>query len=199
MCNKAISTKHYTCSPFDIRSQNMFNFSVSFHQENDKKFEYNCVQWQSQKTLSGRVHSHVIPGQGIGPASPKHHCIRSKSSFIPTNHQTWDFQLLIPHKQNPHTEINQLAVTSKIFSQHGIQLWVASVPFSHGKQTVMGCMKDSLGLFNIQVSFELWSYLWLPEIRKIFQLHYSTVNQRPSQTTCKSLAAGDIVLCLHAV
>jgi len=39
----------------------------------------------------------------------------------------------------------------------------------------------------------------LPEIRKIFQLHYSTVNQSPSQQICKCLATGDTALCLHAV
>ena len=51
----------------------------------------------------------------------------SKSSFIPKNYHTWEYQLLIPHKQNPHTPINQLAVTAKILSQPGIQLCVASV------------------------------------------------------------------------
>ena len=38
-----------------------------------------------------------------------------------------------------------------------------------------------------------------PEIRKIFQLHYGTVNQSPSQQICQCLAAGGIALCLHAV
>jgi len=36
MCDKAISTKHYTCNPLDISFQNMFNFCVSFNQENAK-------------------------------------------------------------------------------------------------------------------------------------------------------------------
>ena len=40
---------------------------------------------------------------------------------------TISLQLLISHKQNQHTEINQLAVTAKILSQPGIQLCVASV------------------------------------------------------------------------
>jgi len=84
---------------------------------------------------------------------------RSKSSFISKNNQTWDFQLLIPYKQNPHTKINQLPVTAKVFSQLGIQLCVAFVAINRGKQIVMGCMKNFLGLFNIQVSSELRSYL----------------------------------------
>jgi len=33
---------------------------------------------------------------------------------------------LIQHKQNPHTKINQLAVTAKIFSQPGVELCVVS-------------------------------------------------------------------------
>ena len=85
---------------------------------------------------------------------------RFKRSFNPKNHHTWDFQLLIPHKQNPDTQINQLAVTAKILSQPGIQLCVASAAVHHGKQTVMGCMKEFPGLLNIQVSSEHKSYLW---------------------------------------
>ena len=82
----------------------------------------------SKKTLCRRVNSHDRPGQGMGLAFPTQHlCSRSKSSFIPKNQQTWEFQLLIPHKQNPHTEINQLAETAKILPQPGIQLCVASV------------------------------------------------------------------------
>jgi len=62
------------------------------------------------------------------PAFPTQHlCSRSESSFIPKNHQTWEFQLLIPHKQTLHTEINYLPVMAKIISQPGIQLCVASI------------------------------------------------------------------------
>ena len=45
------------------RSQNMFNFSESFHQENAKWWNINlfCSVTLSQKTLSSRVKSHDIP------------------------------------------------------------------------------------------------------------------------------------------
>jgi hypothetical protein len=113
----------------DSRSQNMFNFSVSLQQENAKWSNINVFcDIISKNTLSRTVNSHDLPGQRMRPAFPTQHlCSRSKSSFIPKNHQTREFQLLIPHKQNPHTQINQLAVTAKIFSQPGIQLCVASV------------------------------------------------------------------------
>ena len=39
----------------------------------------------------------------------------------------------------------------------------------------------------------------LPEIRKIFQLHYGTMNQWPIQQMYKYLATGSIAHCLHAV
>ena len=72
--------------------------------------------------------SHDIQGQGIGPAlHTQYLCSRFKSPFIPENHHTWDFQLLKPHKQNSHTQINQLAVTAKVLSQPGIELCVATV------------------------------------------------------------------------
>ena len=60
--------------------------------------------------------------------------------------------------KSTHTHINQLAVTAKILSQPGIELCVASAAVHHGKQTVMGCMKDFPGLFNIQISSEHRSY-----------------------------------------
>jgi hypothetical protein len=89
--------------------------------------ECKYVLWQSQKTLSRRVNSHNYPGKVIGPAFPNLHLRSSpKSSFISKSHQKWGHQLLI-HQQNPHTQINQLAVTAKILSQPGIQLCVASV------------------------------------------------------------------------
>jgi hypothetical protein len=78
--------------------------------------------------MSRSVNSHDLPGQGIGPSFPTQHlCSRSICSFISKTHLTLHFQLLIPHKQNPHTQINQLAVTAKISSHSGIQLCVASV------------------------------------------------------------------------
>jgi hypothetical protein len=78
--------------------------------------------------MSCSVKSYHIPGQEIGPALPTQHlCSRFKSSFIRKNHHIWDFQLLIIHKQNLHTEINQPAVTAKIISQPGTHLCVESV------------------------------------------------------------------------
>ena len=78
--------------------------------------------------MSNRVKSHDLPGQGIGHALSTQHCCSSfKSLFIPKNHHTWGFELLIPHKQNPHQEIKRLAVTAKIFPLPGTQLCVATV------------------------------------------------------------------------
>jgi len=62
-----------------------------------------------------------------GQTNIKNCCSRFKIFFISKNHHTWGFHLLIPHKQNPHTQINQLAVTANILSQPGIQLCVPSV------------------------------------------------------------------------
>jgi len=88
---------------------------------------YICSVTLLQK-MSNMVKSHDLPCQGIGPALSTEHCCSSfKSFFISKNHYTWGFQLLIPHKKNPHKQINQLAVTAKIFSQPGIQLCVATV------------------------------------------------------------------------
>ena len=78
--------------------------------------------------MSTRVKSYDLPGQGIGPVlSTQPLCSRFKSFFISKIHPTQGFQLQIPHKLKPHTEINQLAVTTKISSQPDIQLCVASV------------------------------------------------------------------------
>ena len=103
---------------------------MSFHQENAKWWIYMCVCVCSVillQKMSNRVKSCDLPGQEIGPGlSTQHLCSRLKS-LIYKNHHTRDFHLLIPHKQNPHTEINQLAVTAKIIPQPGIQLCVASV------------------------------------------------------------------------
>ena len=78
--------------------------------------------------MSNTVKSHDLPCQGIGPAlSTEHCCSTFKSLFISKNHHTWGFHILIAHKQNLHTEINQLAVTAKIISQPCIQLCVATV------------------------------------------------------------------------
>jgi hypothetical protein len=112
--------------------------------------------------LSSRVKLHEFPGQGISPALPTQHaCSRFKISFIPKDYHTWKFQLLIAHKPNTHSKINQLAVTAKIHSQPGIELCVCHLQvFIHGKQIFVGCMREFPGLFNTQVSFEHRSYLW---------------------------------------
>ena len=177
----------------------MFNFCVSFHRENAKWWIYIYYVTLLQK-MSNRVQSHDLPRQAIGPALSTQHCCSSfKSFFISQNHQTWGFHLLIPHKQNPHTKINQLAVTAKILSQPGIQLCVASVAVQSRKQIFMGCMRDFPGFFNIHVSSEHRSYCDSPQMRKIFQLHYGAVNQSPSQQICQCLATAAIALCLHSV
>jgi hypothetical protein len=51
------------------------------------------------------------------------------SSKVPSSLKTTthEIQLLIPHKQNPHSQINQLAVTAKILSQPPTQMCVTSV------------------------------------------------------------------------
>jgi hypothetical protein len=123
-------------------------------------FEYKCVLWQSKKTQSSRVNSHDIPGQGIGPVLPtQHFCSRFKSSFIPKNHHTWHFHLLTPHKQNPHTKINQLAVTAKILSQPAIQLCVPPVAVQlwqtdcHGLHERLPWLVQHSGLIWTQVIF----------------------------------------------
>jgi hypothetical protein len=87
---------------------------------------YMCSVTLLQK-ISSRVKSNKLLGQGIGPANPTQHLGRCSSTFIPINHDTQEFELLIANKQNPHRDINQLAVTAKIISQPGLQLCVVSV------------------------------------------------------------------------
>jgi hypothetical protein len=77
--------------------------------------------------ISSRVKSNKLPGQRIGPANPTQYLGRYNSTFIPKNHDTQESELLIANNQNPHKEINQIAVTAKILSQPGLQLCVASV------------------------------------------------------------------------
>jgi hypothetical protein len=55
----------------------------------------------------------------ISVVGPKVH-----SSLKTTKHENFSFWY---HKQNPHTQINQLPVTAKILSQPGIQLCAPSV------------------------------------------------------------------------
>jgi hypothetical protein len=66
----------------------------------------------------------------IVPGFPTQHlCSRFKSSFIHKNHHIWELQLLIPHKQNPHIELEKLAVTAKISSHSGTELCVETTGF----------------------------------------------------------------------
>jgi len=74
------------------KSQKLFNFSVSFLQENAKWWNiYICSVTLLQK-MSTRVKSHDLPGQGIGPALfTQYLCSRFKRFFIYKNHHTGDF------------------------------------------------------------------------------------------------------------
>ena len=101
-------------------------------------------------------------------------CSRFKSSFIPKNHHTWDFELLVTDKQNPHTKINQLTVTAKKLSQHSIQLCVASVAVQSWQTDFHGLHERLPWL----VQHSVW-ILW--------------------EGNAACLATGSILLCLHAV
>ena len=117
--------------------------------------------------MSTGVKSHDLPGQAISPAlSTQHLCSRFKSFFISKDHRTWGFHLLISHKQNPHTEINQLAVTAKIVSQPGIQLCVPSVSVQSWQTDIHGLHERLPWLFNIHVTSEHRSYLWFARDQK---------------------------------
>jgi len=120
---------------------------------------YICYVTLHQK-MSNRVKSHDIPGQGIGPALSTQHCCSSfKSLFISKNHHTWGFELLTPHKQNPHQEINQLPVTAKIFSQPGIQLCVATVAVQLWQTDCHGLLERLSWL--VQHSCLIWTQIIL--------------------------------------
>ena len=117
--------------------------------------------------MPSRVNFHDLPVQGIGPAFPTQYlCSKFNSFFIPKNHNTWDFQLLIPYKQNPHTEVNQLAVTAQISSYTGIQLCVASVADQSWQTDLHGLHKRLPWL--VQHSGLLWTqiYLWYTKNKK---------------------------------
>ena len=159
---------------------------------------YMCCLSLLQK-ISSRVKLHELPGQGIGPALPTQHlCSRFKISFIPKNHHTWEFQLLIAHKPNPHTKNNQLALTAKILSEPGIQLCVCNLQmFNQAKQTFVAAWTSSLACSTFRSHLNTNHTCDSPEIKKIFQLQYGMVKQWPSQQMC--LATGSIVLCLHVV
>ena len=140
--------------------------------------------------------------QDKGMILPTQHlsCSRFKSSFIPKNHHTWDFQLLIAHKQNPYTVINQLAVTAMRVSQPGVQMYVASVAVQ-SMQTGFRGLHERL-LWLVHPSGLTWTHIMhvvRQKLQKTFHLQYGTENQWLSQQMCKCLATGGIALCLHAV
>jgi hypothetical protein len=118
-----------------------------------------CSVTLLQKISTGEK-SDYMPGQAIGPAlSTQHLCSTFKSFFISKNHHTWGFQLLIPHKQNPDTQINQLAVTAKTISQPGIQLCVASVAVQSWQTDCQGLHERLVWL--VQPSCLIWTQIIL--------------------------------------
>ena len=123
----------------------MFNFCVLPSGEckmvNKDIYIYICYVTLLKKMSYG-VKSHDLPCQAIGPALSTQHCCSSFKSFYNSkNHHKWGFHLLKPHKQNPYTEINNLAVTANIISQLSIQLFVASV-------TAQSWQRDFHGLYE---------------------------------------------------
>jgi hypothetical protein len=85
------------------RSQNLFNFSVPFHQENAKWWNINVFcHITSENVYWGKI-TWPPTSSNWSALSNQHLCCRFKSFFISKSHHKWGFQLLIAHKQNPHT------------------------------------------------------------------------------------------------
>jgi hypothetical protein len=177
------------------RSQNMFNFSVPFHQENGK--------WCSLILLhkmSTTVKSHDLPVKELVLLSLLDiSVVGSKvSSYLKTTiHEAFNFWY---HINKIHTQINQCAVIAKILSQPGIHLCVTST-------AVQSWQTDFHGLHE-RLPLDCSTFMYhlntdhtcdRTEIRKIFQLHYGTINQSPSKQICKCIATGGTVIWLHAV
>jgi hypothetical protein len=140
--------------------------------------EYKCVLLYYLKKMSSRVKLNDLPGQGIDPAIPTQHlCCMFKSFFIPKHHHTWDFQLLVPLKQNPQTEMHQLAVTANILSHPGVQLCVESVALHSWQRDLFswGTWKTSRACSTFRSHLNKEHSCDLPVIRKILKLHYGTV------------------------
>jgi hypothetical protein len=120
---------HFTqCTiPEDSRSQNMFNLIVSIHQQN-AKWSNIIVLWQNLRKHCQVGWNHMT-SQVKGLVLCSLINISVVGSKVPSSLKTttWHFHILIPHKQNPHTKINQSDVTATILSQPGIQVCVASV------------------------------------------------------------------------
>ena len=134
--------------------------------------------------MSTGVKSHDLPGQGISPAlSTQHLSSRFKSFFTSENHHTWGFQLLIPHKQNPYTAINQLAVTAKILSQPGIQLCMASAAVQSW-QTHFHRLRERLPWF-VQHSYLIWTQITLVICQRLEMYSSYNMVQWPSHPASK--------------
>ena len=109
------------------------------------------------KKMSYGVKSHDLPRQAIGPALSTQHCCSSFKSFYNSkNHHKWGFHLLKPHKQNPYTEINNLAVTANIISQQfmasvSAQSWQTDI---HGLHERPPCLVQNSSLIRTEI--KLW-------------------------------------------
>ena len=106
---------------------------------------------------------------------------------------------LISHKQNPQTEIYQLAVTGKIISQPSIQFCGICSWSIMANRLPWSAWKTSLSCSTFMSHLNKDHMRDCSEKRNIFQLHYGTVNKSPSQQIGKCLATVGIALCLHAV
>jgi len=84
----------------ESRSQNVFNFSVFFCQENAKCLS-SVILLQK---MSSRVNSHDLPGKWIGCALPTQYlcsCFKVPSSLKTTIHETFSFWY---HTNEIHTQ-----------------------------------------------------------------------------------------------
>jgi len=147
---------------------------------------YICSVILLQK-MSNRGKSLDLPRQEIGPAlSTQHYCSSFKSFFISKNHHTWGIHILIPHKQNPHTEINKLAVTAKRISQPGIQFCVESVAVQSWQTDLLSwaAWETSLPCPTFMSHLNTEHTVICQRWENIFQLQYGAVNRSPSQQMC---------------
>ena len=150
--------------------------------------------------MSNMVKSHDLPCQGIGPALSTEHCCSSfKSFFISKNHYTWGFQLLIPHKKNPHKQINQLAVTAKIFSQPDIQLCVATVAVQLWKTECRGLHERIPWLVHHSCCIWTRITLWFARDEKIIPVTIWCSEPVTQPANVSVFSKADIAVCLHAV
>jgi hypothetical protein len=143
-----------------------------------------CFVTSSQKTSSSRVTSHDLPRQGFGPAlviQPALVGSKFPSALKSTIHKTFSFWF---HTNKIHTEINQLAVTAKILSQPGIQLCGSCSCSIVANRFSWAAQNTSLACSTFRSHLNTDHICDLPEIRKIFRVHYSTENQSPWQQMC---------------